>query len=313
MAVTTSNGNGFALYNGVKLPDIDTVWTDKTAYPYAIITSFDAALVGYSGSSTIYLLDASGVAHYNNNGVCYKNPPYLSCSWFCSYDPDVCSYLSGMGLPITVGEWGGSSPSDIGSGSAQSVVGTVFWSNADILNTSNNSIFLAASDPIPLDGYTVIEWDGDTTGLEIDGSNYRVYDSISTSSMISVYKRTDSSLVVGTYFEDFADFGIWVAGLNSEELPWVFGDDNGTWFLKEAGTPNNSYCCLIAYPASGGGSGDDGGDDEGDTAPALKHYCCINGTVYEIKSGTAKMGGTFCEVKSGTVLIDGTVYDFALN
>ena len=37
------------LYNGVELPDINTVWTDKTAYPYAIITSFDAALVGYSG------------------------------------------------------------------------------------------------------------------------------------------------------------------------------------------------------------------------------------------------------------------------
>lgn len=135
------------LYNGVELPNIDAVWTDKTAYPYAIITSFDAALVGYSGSSTIYLLDASGVAHYNNNGVCYKNPPYLSCSWFCSYDPDVCSYLSGMGLPITVGEWGGSSPSDIGSGSAQSVVGTVFWSNADILNT-DGSVHLAASTPI---------------------------------------------------------------------------------------------------------------------------------------------------------------------
>ena len=135
------------LYNGMELPNIDAVWTDKTAYPYAIITSFDAALVGYSGSSTIYLLDASGVAHYNNNGVCYKNPPYLSCSWFCSYDPDVCSYLSGMGLPITVGEWGGSSPSDIGSGSAQSVVGTVFWSNADILNT-DGSVYLAASTPI---------------------------------------------------------------------------------------------------------------------------------------------------------------------
>ena len=154
------------LYNGVELPDINTVWTDKTAYPYAIITSFDAALVGYSGSSTIYLLDASGVAHYNNNGVCYKNPPYLSCSWFCSYDPNVCSYLSGMGLPITVGEWGGSSPSDIGSGSAQSVVGTVFWSNADILNT-DGSVYFAASEPVPVGGSS-----GDDNGDDETGSGH---------------------------------------------------------------------------------------------------------------------------------------------
>ena len=319
MAVTTSNGNGFALYNGVKLPDIDTVWTDKTAYPYAIITSFDAALVGYSGSSTIYLLDASGVAHYNNNGVCYKNPPYLSCSWFCSYDPDVCSYLSGMGLPITVGEWGGSSPSDIGSGSAQSVVGTVFWSNADILNTSNNSIFLAASDPIPLDGMNVIEWDGDTTGLVSSSGNthYKVSDVVLSASDLvgSVIAFGSEAVVVPTEFitngEGYASIDAYVLSCQNEGVSFFDNTfpEKGLYFINAF----DVHLPFFAYPASGGGSGDDGGDDEGDTAPALKHYCCINGTVYEIKSGTAKMGGTFCEVKSGTVLIDGTVYDFALN
>jgi hypothetical protein len=78
-------------------------------------------------------------------------------------------------------------------------------------------------------------------------------------------------------------------------------------------TDNSVYFAASEPVPVGGGSGDDEDDDEGDTIPKEKHYCRINGTIYEVECGTAKMGGTFCEVKSGTVLIDGTVYDFALN
>lgn len=322
MAVTTSSGNGFALYNGVKLPNIDGVWVDKASYPYAIITSFDAALVGYSGSSTIYLLDASGVAHYNNNGVCYKNPPYLSCSWFCSYDPDVCAYLSGIGLPITVGEWGGSSPSDIGSGSAQSVVGTVFWSNVDILNP-DGSVYLSASDPIPLDGMNVIEWDGDTTGLttidmSADGLNlYKI--SAETPVLDELYGGTVASLASGTVpIDDTTSFQmsetLYVAG----SYLYIALSDNtvfGSYTFPEKGiyspkmVDGSDYVTILAYPASGGGSGGDGGD----TSTAQKHYCRVNGSVHEVEGGTARVSGSYHEIEVGTVRIEGAYYEIGFD
>ena len=138
MAVTESSGKGYALYNGVKLPSIDSVWTDKATYPYSVITFDNNGLYHvYFMSTKFTFLDRyewrySGTAKMTsytvNNGVWKK-------------------FATETG---TSGSWG---------------LGTGVWSSYDVLNYSDNSVYLYASSPIPLDGMTVIEWDGDTSGL----------------------------------------------------------------------------------------------------------------------------------------------------
>jgi hypothetical protein len=191
---------------------------------------------------------------------------------------------------------------------------SILWSNANIYDTSNN-LFLAASDPIPLDGMNVIEWDGDTTGLVSSSVNthYKVSDVVLSASDLvgSVIAFGGEAVVVPAEFitngEGYASIDTYVLSCQNEGVSFDGNTfpEKGLYFINAF----DVHLPFFAYPASGGGSG----DGEGDTSTAEKHYCCINGTVCEIEGGTAKMGGTFCEVTSGTVLIDGTVYDFALN
>jgi hypothetical protein len=65
-------------------------------------------------------------------------------------------------------EWALGEPQDM-TDSKWSTAFVPIWSNFDILN-ADDSVHLATSDPIPLDGMNVIEWDGDTTGLEKFGT-----------------------------------------------------------------------------------------------------------------------------------------------
>lgn len=136
--VTQSKGDGFALYNGVKLPNIESVWTDKESYPYAFINS----------------VDFEGVAVYSLN-VWSINPPNGS---------SITSPIYYENYQFAYGLVDGWELSNSGSHNSGTVTRTAFWTSHDILNT-DGSVYLAATDPITLDGMEVIEWDGDTTGL----------------------------------------------------------------------------------------------------------------------------------------------------
>jgi hypothetical protein len=109
------------LYNGVKLPDINTVWTDKETYPYVCITytrMYDAYHFRRS-TSPIY---------FNGTGFVFSAHRY--------------SYASGE-------TWKGDiNPND----DLLDDTSDMIWTNADILN-EDGTVFLAASDPIPVPTY----------------------------------------------------------------------------------------------------------------------------------------------------------------
>lgn len=117
------------LYNGVQLPDINTVWTDKETYPYAVIRQMA------DGSYCLYL--CSAVATYGKTLVSYY-AKYPTGSYCISYNCSGDSWISDtQWLPssstITVGD--SNNPA--------------MWSNHDIMNTDGTT-YLAASDPVPV-------------------------------------------------------------------------------------------------------------------------------------------------------------------
>ena len=118
---------GKFLYGGVLLPDIDTVWTDKVTYPYAII-----------------------VVNENKSEILHISPvPFIY------EDPNV-NISSGTGSPRYLNdsdEW-----VDYGSGSGFTGFG-VKWTSHNILDTSGNSIYLAESEPVPVqEGFCLKSW-----------------------------------------------------------------------------------------------------------------------------------------------------------
>lgn len=202
------------LYNGVELPDIDSVWTDKETYPYAYMEVSDFSQFGVN--AVVYVVDFfDKPLVFDTDGMRGYAPCAYKSYIFVGTQAEMDA-LAAVGMPLPAyGIWveeGIYTVEDENSYTPRpnTTMGfTALWTNHDVLSVTDNSVYFAASEPVPV----------------------------------------------------------------------------------------------------GGGSGDDGGGES--TAP--KHYCRVDGSVYEVEGGTAKMGGTFCEVKSGTVLIDGTVYDFALN
>jgi hypothetical protein len=306
------------------------VWTDKTTYGYAVVGS--VVITEQISGASLTLCSTRpylGVNNYiNSNGVSVSEPcieirgqtHYVDCIVFFDISPDMLPEVEAEG--IKDGEWFISSEGNLED---ENHVRQIFdsasnflWSNTDILN-EDGSLYQATSAPISLDGMNVIEWDGDTTGLVSSSANthYKVSDVVLSASGLvgSVIAFGGEAVVVPTEFitngEGYASIDTYVLSCQNEGVSFDGNTfpEKGLYFINAF----DVHLPFFAYPASGGGSGDDEDDDEDDTSPKEKHYCRINGTIYEVECGTAKMGGTFCEVKSGTVLIDGTVYDFALN
>ena len=117
---------GKFLYGGVLLPDIDTVWTDKVTYPYAMI----------------YATETEAILHISQVPFVYR-------------DPNV-TLSSGAGCPRYIAnsdEW-----VDHGEGSGCTGPGAK-WTSHDILDTSGNSIYLAESEPVPVqEGFCLKSW-----------------------------------------------------------------------------------------------------------------------------------------------------------
>ena len=123
------------LYNGVRLPDIRMVYTDERAeqFPYAFISK-------YSDDYKLYAFSYKQV----------HSSPY--------YDEGGGIYISSAGkeahldseLSQWVFWWGTGGLSGITTERADGTVATeIVWANYDILN-KDGSVYLAASDPIPV-------------------------------------------------------------------------------------------------------------------------------------------------------------------
>lgn len=214
MAITESSGNGYALYNGVKLPSLPE-W-DKETYPHAIIVDHRdygsvVALMCFPANSVKYGTFYTGSA---------SSPTERTLVYFAASD--------GVSLPyarftLTDGAWSEISYGSVTapqSGTNYSYAYYVPWTNTDIPNLDTGGIYMSATDPISLDGMTVIEWDGDTTDLtvyeyteESTGAvllYYRVADAPSQAQMSGGYTvGTEDGSIVGTVQNSSTDNSYW--------------------------------------------------------------------------------------------------------
>ena len=121
------------LYNGVELPDINTVWTDKETHPFAIIRTNGTDYFLYLGPSSELFYDGGVMFGY--------------------------TYSSGMEQPayiLTDGEWvcyERTSHTHATRVDAYSVVGyswKTIWAN--FTGVRGDTVFFTASDPVPVGG-----------------------------------------------------------------------------------------------------------------------------------------------------------------
>lgn len=125
MSATKTSGNGYALYNGVKLPALP-----ETTYPYAIVAKSDKYY--------LYLSEAKNYAKGSTGCI--------GAGAYACFTYDIGS---------TASAWTAADSGTLESDTGWAVA--PFWSNHEIINQTDSSVFLAATDPIPLDDTTVYE------------------------------------------------------------------------------------------------------------------------------------------------------------
>lgn len=119
------------LYNGVRLPDINAVWTDKETYPYAFICETTA------GGAYYVQLSAKQKTIGGSYLITASMPKYLCVDGAWESIANVTQYASG----------------------------TAVWSNSDIYyaddysdKTLAGTLYLAASEPVPVLDITIPRW-----------------------------------------------------------------------------------------------------------------------------------------------------------
>ena len=117
MPVSAAGEPATMLYNGVELPNIESVWTDKTAYPYATIL--------YSASKNRYNL--------------WLTSKQWTVTGLLSLSAGTSSYV----LYASDGSW----LFNFKSSGSQSESGSPIWSSYNVLD-SNGNIIYPTSDPI---------------------------------------------------------------------------------------------------------------------------------------------------------------------
>lgn len=145
-------GNGKCLYNGVELPEINSVWTDKETYPYAFIfkkrdtTDYFCGLVLTLEPMLKTWEDSSGtnvtIKASNTNYSVYRLLTAESTGW---------TFINNL------------------TNSTMAVTGeNNIWCNTDILN-EDGTVYLAKSDPVPSGGFTITSYDPITTEFKANG------------------------------------------------------------------------------------------------------------------------------------------------
>jgi hypothetical protein len=129
------------LYNGVQLPDINAVWTDKTAYPYAWVEAYSAEPFGYADANVAFLILASNRPTYNSTEGFVLSSNLLQ---YATTDSE--QVASDFGL-LSANVWDLSGNDTDNTWTMEAFDGRTYWSNHDILNT-DGSTYLAASEPV---------------------------------------------------------------------------------------------------------------------------------------------------------------------
>jgi hypothetical protein len=119
------------LYNGVELPDINTVWTDKETYPYACL----CPTLGKEEYSTVLVVVTKRFKSENK---------YL-------YFQNSCYYM--MYQYDGSGDWYKSlNKTQVASAHKTDI--KPFWASANVYDTSG-TLYLSASDPVPVREYPI--------------------------------------------------------------------------------------------------------------------------------------------------------------
>ena len=297
--ITTSSGNGFALYNGVKLPKLPE-W-DKETYPYVAIGNAEREDMPYiliTSTVPFVIQNERLTVPLGNAAELYAQMTALNTKWI--FAQKLTNNSSSIGYaPVAKSK--------------------TVWCNYNIID-EDNSVFLAASDPIPLDGYTVIEWDGNTEGLEaMNGMYFLVSDSVpdvsagdaiivALASNISDCPRafTDTLVEEDGYLMDSCQLGQAVVVLGSDVL------GTGVAFVRLDLYEQYVYTSLFAYKADSGGGGggtDPNPPDSGDDETGSGHYGMVEGAIHEIIGGTARVNGAGCEIADGRARTGGAWYE----
>lgn len=247
MAVTESKGDGYALYGGVKLPNIDSVWTDKETCPCGTMMIADGSIIGEEYSGAVL---ASLVASAEQNVVNSDGSIFIDAAGVYLYTDSqaVQTYYESINIQCGLNEWGGANIIGVTSWNANEVL----WVSYDLLNATDSTVYLAASDPIPLDGMNVIEWDGDTTGLvSFDDYWYKVSDEVFKPDHTFNYHLTYSGLAGQVGSGTNADFtdqsGMMMDSVNSLVISAYTADvvsETGLYFAKNV---IGDYVSLFAY------------------------------------------------------------------
>lgn len=129
----------FCLYNGVKMPDIETVWADKQKYPYAfmVISPLD-------NGATAWLYLTANPVQINTAGLSGLHIPAGGwVQYICSTNPDIADSVIGYNY------WKGNMMTGENDMSFDTPEETdIAWANYDVLNV-DGSIYLTASTPTP--------------------------------------------------------------------------------------------------------------------------------------------------------------------
>lgn len=135
------------LYNGIELPDINTVWTDKETYPYAVIGTFDYGLIipDYAGCLFSSLILLSEPCIEQGDDLVANKPCLIK-----TYGLAAGKLATDFGHPEN--SWYFDSESENVEGFLVAFSADVsIWSSFDILK-EDGTVFLAASEPVPVGG-----------------------------------------------------------------------------------------------------------------------------------------------------------------
>ena len=308
--ITETSGDGWALYNGVKLPKLPE-W-DKETYPYVAIGNAEREDMPYiliTSTVPFVIQNERLTVPLGNAAELYAQMTALNTKWI--FAQKLTNNSSSIGYaPVAKSK--------------------TVWCNYNIID-EDNSVFLAASDPIPLDGYTVIEWDGNTEGLSYVSLETPLY------CVSSEYIESNKYIAVTAHVDPFRDApyettteatapidvyagvvlfgGDAVASVPSDgyTVDGITFPNKGTYMAKvEFGDAFTKYISLFAYKADSGGGGGgtepnppDSGSNEGGSG----HYGMVEGAIHEIIGGTARVNGADCEIADGRARTGGAWYE----
>lgn len=250
MAVTKTNGSGFALYGGAMMPNIESVW-DQETYPYALITKIDEEIRELFGGIEFVVNFTNYPAEYD--GECCEIASKYPWKW------DVRGLVDGQWTAfVDVSENDGSTFASLDAPKTPTI-----WASYDVLN-ADGTVYLAATDPIPLDGMTVITWDGDTTGLEVaPGGGVRIADYESASSAFVCISAEGMTFMIDGFRRQEPTFPGWAVALEGSAVVLAYETDivsstlptirSGIW--STGAEPGARF--YLAYVPEGAGGGEE--------------------------------------------------------